>query len=291
MHPTPGTRVSVFERGVRRSEFSPGGPCPLPRSDSLTDRQDIPVLYHLKASNYNEKARWALDFKGIAHRRVAFEPGRHRRAAQRIAGIDTLPAIELRGEAIGDSTAIIAALERHKPEPPLYPEGDPERQRALELEEHFDEQVGPDSRRLAIGHISTHGALFLSTFTPDMGEPRRTIAKALFPAVRRKLRSDFKIDGETVAGAFAKIREAGELVRSEASPDGYLVGGRFTVADLALASLLAPITCPPEFPYPQPQRDHPALAPVREALAEAGLYDWVRGMYARHRGRSAEVAA
>jgi len=27
----------------------------------VADQEDVPVLWHLKVSNYNEKARWALD--------------------------------------------------------------------------------------------------------------------------------------------------------------------------------------------------------------------------------------
>ena len=49
------------------------------------------------------------------------------------------------------------------------------------------------------------------------------------------------------------------------------------------------VVAPEQFPYPQPQRRHPRLAEVRAALAEEGLAEWAREMYARHRGRSAEV--
>jgi glutathione S-transferase len=105
-----------------------------------------PLLWHLKVSNYNEKVRWALDFKDIPHRRKAVEPGRHSRVAKRLAGIDTFPVLELNGKTIGDSMAIIAALEDLKPDPPLYPQDQDERERALELEEYFDEEVGPKAR-------------------------------------------------------------------------------------------------------------------------------------------------
>src|SRR5919202_4633954 len=102
-----------------------------------------PVLWHLKVSHYNEKARWALDYKGIPHVPRALIPGRHRSTAQRLAGRDTFPVLVLDGRAIGDSTDIIEALERRQPEPPLYPRDGAERRRALELEELFDEELGP----------------------------------------------------------------------------------------------------------------------------------------------------
>jgi GH15 family glucan-1,4-alpha-glucosidase len=38
---------------------------------------------------------------------------------------------------------------------------------------------------------------------------------------------------------------------------------------------------PKEFPYAQPQRDHHRLAPLLDALGEAGLVEWAREMYAR----------
>jgi glutathione S-transferase len=250
-----------------------------------------PVLTQLKVSNYNEKARWALDFKGIPHARNSLEPGRHSRQAQRLAGVDTLPILELDGEAIGDSTAIIEALEELQPGPPLYPQDAAEREHALQLEDHFDEELGPYSRILAIGHTSGEASLFLGAFFPDMGGARRAAARLAFPLIRRQLKSGFELTQENIDLSFEKLGQAGDLLRREKGSRDYLVGERFTVADLTLAALLSPLVAPPEFPYPQPQRDHPVMAPVREALGEAGLTDWCREMYARHRGTSAEIAA
>ena len=116
----------------------------------MANADSAPVLWHLKVSHYNEKARWALDYKGIPHVRRAVEPGRHRRMARELTGGSTFPVLSLDGEAIGDSTQIIAALERRKPDPPLYPTDPGERRRALELEEFFDEELGPYTRRLAM---------------------------------------------------------------------------------------------------------------------------------------------
>src|SRR5581483_8192578 len=91
------------------------------------------VLWHLPVSNYNEKARWALDHKGLPHVRRAAVAGPHSRIAQRLTGGKTFPVLVVDGEAVGDSTRIIERLERMRPDPPLYP-ADPEaRARALEL--------------------------------------------------------------------------------------------------------------------------------------------------------------
>jgi glutathione S-transferase len=129
--------------------------------------------------------------------------------------------------------------------------------------------------------------LLLGTFFPDMSRARRAAGRAAFPVVKRAFRSTLGIGPDDVRLAFEKVRAAGERVQAELGPAGYLVGDAFSVADLTAAALVAPAVAPPEFPYPQPQRGHPLLAPVRAALAESGMDDWVRAMYALHRRPSA----
>ena len=255
----------------------------------MTD--DVPVLWHLKVSHYNEKARWALDYKGLPHVRKAVEAGRHQKVAKKLSGRTTLPVLQLNGNAIGDSTDIIAELERRRPKPALYPADPAERQRALELEDHFDETLGPHTRLLAVHHAFKDKRLGFATFVPDMPTMRRAFASAMFGRVRKEIDKQFGIDEESVANAFDKVRHAGALLRSHAGPSGYLCGDGFSVADLTLASLLSPLVCPNQFPYPQPQRDHPHFEPVRKVLREARLDVWTREMYFRHRGVSAEQRA
>ncbi len=249
----------------------------------------VPVLWHLKVSHYNEKARWALDYKRVPHVRRAVTPGDHRSVARRLYGGQTFPVLELDGTAIGDSTEIVATLEHRWPDPPLYPADPGDRRRALELEDFFDEELGPYTRLLAVSSILPDPSLFLATFTPDLPTARRAVARALFPFLRRQLVSAFGISPASVERAFAKVAAAGDRFRPELRPSGYLVRDEFTVADLTVAALAAPIVAPKEFPYPQPQRGHPLLGEARDALARAGLADWAREMYARHRGRSAAV--
>jgi glutathione S-transferase len=256
---------------------------------TMHDR-DAPLLWHLKVSHYNEKARWALDYKRIPHYRRAAVPGRHQVIAEKLTGRRTFPVLVIDGEAIGDSTRIIAALEQRYPQPPLYPADPDERRHALELEDFFDEQLGPYTRLLVLHHMLPDANLLLGAFAPDLKGMRRLTARAMYPRVRRQITSMFGIDDRSVALAFEKVRMAGERFRAELQPSGYLVGRTFTVADLTLAALVAPAVAPVQFPYPQPQREHPALAPLRDALAEQGLLDWAREVYALRRSPSAVIA-
>ena len=91
---------------------------------------NTPLLWHIPLSHFSEKVRWTLDYKRIPHRRQVLGANYLIRA-WRATGHGTLPILFLHGRAIGDSTHIIAELERLHPEPPLYPHDEAARQRAL----------------------------------------------------------------------------------------------------------------------------------------------------------------
>src|SRR3954451_11127800 len=102
---------------------------------------DKPVLWHLQISHYNEKVRWALDYKKIPHVRHAMLPGVHRLKARQVAGVVTSPVMEIDGQGIGESSAILEAIEERWPEPRLIPTDTAERERALGLEKWLDDEV------------------------------------------------------------------------------------------------------------------------------------------------------
>ena len=246
-----------------------------------------PTLWHIEISHYNEKARWALDHKGIEHERRAPTPGAHMVVALWLTRgrSKTFPLLQLDGEAIGDSTAIIAELERRYPDPALYPENPDERRRALELEEFFDEELGPHVRLLAF-HEATKDAATIERFTVDMLPGRLTDIRLVragamrffstFAALRYGVKSDRRAEL-----AKTKILAAFDRLEAELGPDEYLVGDGFTVADLTAASLLYPLVQPPEGPSLPPAPE--ALERFRAPLKERPGYGWVQRMFAKHR--------
>ena len=247
-----------------------------------------PVLWQYNFSNFNEKARWALDFKGIAHIRRSLLPGGLRAMAFSRGG--TLPVLDMDGERIVDSTRIIAALERRFPLPALYPEEPGERAAALELEDFFDEELGPHLRR-ALFHAVLPDADFASAFlTVGTGAVTQRLYRLCFPLVRAVMRADMRIDDAGAALGVRKIGAALDHIRAELRPSGYLVGEGFTVADLTAAALLYPLLLPPEAPYRLDRPIPPAAAEMRGSFAAHPAFTWAAGMYRRHRGTSAEVA-
>jgi glutathione S-transferase len=252
-----------------------------------------PVLWHLEISHYNEKARWALDLKGVPHVRRAVTPGLQELTARRLRAGRTVPILELDGRAIGDSTRIIEAIERRWPEPPLYPAHPEERSRALELEDHFDEHCGPDARRVLLADTLPEPETFLAMFYGS-GRRRLGVLETLgHPLLSRVVKRRFDIRPERVEESRERVLAAFDKLEADVGPSGYLVGESFTVADLTAASILSLFVVPPEFPYVKlpPDERTAQFRRFRDSLEDRPGFRWVEDMYARHRGTSAAVAA
>jgi glutathione S-transferase len=228
---------------------------------------DTPLLWHIPLSHFNEKARWALDYKGIAHRRQVLGPDYLVRA-WRATGQGKLPILFLDDQAISDSTRIIAALEERYKEPPLYPREPALRKRALELEDDFDETLGPALRASIITPI----------FRQDRDLALRILTTGIPEAAYRRLENDR-----------AAVGAALDRIERERDGRAYLVGASFTVADLTAASLLSPLLQPPEIQYPLRVELPPDIQDYRAALLRHPAAQWALDIYRQHRGGSMEV--
>lgn len=255
-----------------------------------------PVLWHIGISHYSEKVRWALAFKGVEHERREVPPPAHMALALAWSrgSIYTFPFLELDGERIGDSTAIIGALEAKYPDPPLYPEDPIERRRALDLEDFFDTGLGVAARLVGWHHMRKDPALLADVVSQDLPERVRNIA-----AVRTGVtkfasgfaNARFRVASEdSEAKARATVLEAAERIERELDGAEYLVGDSFSVADLTAASLFYPLVLPAEGPGAIIRAPESAQAFVEE-LQGREAWGWVERMYAQHRNPAAESAA
>jgi glutathione S-transferase len=246
------------------------------------------VLWHIPVSHYNEKVRWALDFKGLEYDRRAPQPPVHMLVAMALTRSPhvTFPVLQVDGEAIGDSTAIIAELERRFPDPPLYPPDPSERRRALDLEDFFDEEVGPPIRQLGWHEITRDEKRMTRYIAETTRGPLARFAGAQAAAARRFLDLRFDVASEDGAQESRRRIVAGlDRLEAELGDGDYLVGGRFTVADLTAAALLYPLVLPPEAPRQLGSEPPPAYERFRAPLKNRRGYEWVREMFARHRRR------
>ncbi len=263
-----------------------------PMSESVQNVEDLPVLWQLQVSHYVEKVRWALDYKRVPHIRRTMLPGAHIQETMRLTGdTSTAPVLTIDGRSIGDSTRIIAAIEQRWPQQPLYPDDPAQRRRALELEEFFDEELGPHIRRAFYFEVLPRPDLLVPLFTEGDPAAAQTLSE-LLPLLCAGIEQIFVVNAETAAESRAKTVAAMDRLERELSPTGFLVGDSFTVADLTAAALAYPVARPPEFQYSLVAEDDlsDSFRAFHDSLAQRPAGQWVADMYRRYRGRSAEVA-
>jgi glutathione S-transferase len=247
-----------------------------------------PTLWHLTASHYSEKVRWALDYKQLPHvRRAAAVPGAHMVAAMWLTRDPTnvtFPVLELDGRAIADSTAIIAALEERSPEPALYPSDPGERRLALELEDYFDEELGPHIRQLAFHELANDPELFEALIQRTVPGPLTRMGSGAVNYARTFTGVRFAARSEDVAER-SRAGVLAALDRLDAELDGgeYLVGDSFSVADLTAAALFYPLVLPEGGPVPTDLPAPAGMERFRAPLKERPGYMWVQRTYERHR--------
>jgi glutathione S-transferase len=244
-----------------------------------------PVLWQLQISHYNEKVRWGLDYKRIPHTRRSMMPGVHQLILKRLAGSVRSPVMQIDGRAIADSSAILQALEERWPEPPLMPQNALQRRRALRLEDYFDEELGPHIRRAVYHELLPYPRRVIPLFTDGASTATRLIMRTGFPVLRVGMKRYLNIYEQPAMRSREKCIEALDTLEKELGDKDYLVGNRFSIADLTAASLFYPIALPPEFPYTSPKWDE-LPAGAREFLGEMRERPgarWVAEMYRRHR--------
>jgi len=252
----------------------------------------LPELLHFHYSHYNEKVRWALDWKGIPHHRHALLPGPHAFTTLRLTGQTQVPILRSEQGALHGSAAIIEALEARQPEPRLYPEDPKRREEALALQARFDERYGPLVRRALFARLLDEPEFLCGAFGEGRSAFALSLYRALFPITRVLIKKGNGVgDARSIEEAQAGTQEAFDLVAERSARTGYLVGDSFSVADLSAAALLAPAAGPKGSPMELPGR-HPAVMTEWLALWSGHPGQrWVEEMYRLHRPASAEVVA
>lgn len=200
----------------------------------------------LPISHYCEKVRWALDRQRVPYREEGHAPLFHALATLPATGFRSRTAPVLIDENLGarhvlaDSTDCLRYLANRHGATWLYAPAE-----AALLEEQFDTELGPHSRRFAYFHILPDTERVLQLLMGKAPAIEAAIAKPLFPLIRRMMRRGMRIDAAGAARSLEKARRQLDAV-SERLRDGrrYLCGDTFSAADLTFASLVVPLVLP-----------------------------------------------
>jgi glutathione S-transferase len=166
------------------------------------------VIHGVGGSPFVRKVRVALAEKGIAYDSNPVMPGMTPDGYEKLHPLKKVPVYQDGDFVLPDSSCILAFLERTQPNPPLYPSDPRDFARALWYEEYSDTKLS-----------DTLGAIFFNRFV------KKNILKQ-------------EPDEEIIQQKLGESAALFDYLEGELGDNEYLVGNRFSVADIAVGSIL-----------------------------------------------------
>lgn len=256
------------------------------------------TLYTFAMSHFCEKIRWTLDLCNLPYVEVPMTPVFHLYSAWRMGGRGrtSLPILKVVArqsptDFIQDSTRILSWLDRELGPCDLMPRCSLSEEVSA-IEDRFD-RIGQDVSRLLYAHAFQHDDKVLRFWGSSATPWQRQCLKASLPLVRWVFRRRLGLSRNGLRRADHQLQQALAWLDGRLS-DGrtFLVGSRLTVADVAAASLLAPLACPEQHPvFSQADFKRYMLPGSATWLNDRPALRWVRRMYAEHRNALTEGAA
>ncbi len=255
----------------------------------MTDSSTAPaILITMPHSHYSEKARWALDRLALSYREEPHVPLLHRLATTRNGG-GSVPVLVHGPSRFVDSTDIVVHADAVGGGDLLYPRDATLRREVEALEERFDEEFGPHTRRWAYAQLLPETRLLRRAMSRGVPRLEASLLSVMMPWVLGLIRARLRITPESAQRSIERVRgffrEVGDRLG-----DGrrFLVGERFTAADLTFAALAAPALFPAGCRAAYPTLDAVPATMREEALrlrdTQAGQF--ALRLFSQERGRS-----
>jgi glutathione S-transferase len=240
-------------------------------------------LYDFRFSHYSEKARWALDFKGVPYTPRHLLPGFHLRTTRKLAPRSSVPILKADGAVIQGSTEIIDFLERTFPERCLTPADPDDANSAMQWEKYLDAEIGVTLRLWFYHHTLADRDRALRFLCSDAPWLQRSLFALSFATVRRKMTQFMNINAENASEAERRFQLAFDRLDNALERAPFLAGNRFSRADLTACALLWPMCRPGESESEVEALLCPTVSALRKQLQQRRFFQWVLERYQEHR--------
>lgn len=246
-----------------------------------------PTLYVFAISHYCEKARWALDHYGIAYALEPLAPGKHAAVAKQLgAPGSSVPWLLADGEVVHGSGTILDWAGARASDAAASLEPDLEHiAQCRTIEARLDDVFGVHGRRTFYSEaLVDDPQSVLPMFADDLGPEDREVIEKNWDTVTKLMIGAMDLGPE-------QGRESLRIVGCELDwldgllADGrpYLLGDRFSRADITAASLVALVALPPEHPTYHRVTVPPRTRAAIESWKDRPAVRWVRELYRKHR--------
>ncbi len=213
-------------------------------------------LITIPMSHYCEKARWGLEYAGIAYREEAHLQGFHYLAVAGKKSGGMVPVLSGADICISESSRILKWIDRSlAAERKLYPDALASRIDALEHD--YDHRLGVESRRWVYFHWKAAPPREVLRIA-GQGTPvwERALAPVVIPFVLKFIENKLDVGANQVQAGRGIIDETFDRVANLLDKgQAFLCGDRFTAADLSFACMAAPLVMPAEYGIRLPTAD------------------------------------
>jgi glutathione S-transferase len=242
-------------------------------------------LVQFPFSHFCEKARWALDYKGLPFVERNLLPGLHLATVGKLARSTSLPILVDGDRVVQDSTAIITYLDQRVQAPALTPADAEQAREAMAWEEALDEEAGITLRCWFYFHTLPDRQRSLRFLLQGASGLQRPLFRLMFPAIRPAMIKAMNIREPAARQAQERLEAVLARLDQALRDRPFLVGERFSRADLTACALLAPLV---GVGRTEDEIDALFAAPVRalrDRYRGRRVFDWVAQTYAGQRRR------
>ena len=251
------------------------------------------TLYQFPLSPYCEKVRWVLDFKELHFVAQNLTPGIHRALTQLKTKQNQLPVLKDGNSWIADSTQIAMYLDDIYPEYRIVSPY-PDLHTQILHWNKFSEELGEHIRRYYLAtYLENVSQYSFSSFDSLLGERSyaRKLEKLTKPLLFKMLKRQYAINEYSVQQSEYRMRQMIQEIEQYLQPNQtFLVGDELSLADMAIASMIAPLLQLPETPWELTNDDAQHITPQIQAfkayqqqLFSEKTGQYVKNLYEYHR--------
>lgn len=243
-----------------------------------------PILFVFLISHYCEKARWALDYCGVDYDVSTLMPATHAATVKKAgAKGSALPILRTIDGQIIEGSADILAWANENGERKIF-----SNEASTKLEKQADKVLGVHTRRWfysealldcpdIVKPVFGKGASILDKLILNFAWPK--ITKVMIK--RMDLGAQQELDSKAIV--LTEFDNLDALLKAKTDDSPFLINGQLSNADIAIASLIAPLLEPKKHPASSVLRLPPRLESFKSELQKRPFAHWLHRLYEESR--------